>query len=606
MKFNYKNIFSWLLVFAAFTLVYSCSEDSGVDDEIVDDGDDDDDDSAGDDDVDLEDYTVYSDYVTIDLDDLDVTEDDGANLVVVNIDDEITLTFTLSAEAEAAGLKDSDFSWDSTDQTCVNIDIYGKIIAASEGMATVSISYIDHENYKIYSDSLNVSVGIIKVESLVIEPSERTAIEQGDSLQLSVTISPSNATYKDVTWSSSNDSLAMVSSSGMVVAGSILGSEFTITATSEDGYGATVSKSFTIAQYDSSVGVAINACPEDYTYPNNEGSATISAAVPQGGDPGEVEWYSLNESVVTAAASGTDGGTTSYAKISFVGLGSAEVVARYYVDINKSRTDTVTVNVPAGYWREEYKEKKELGDYLYSCTTGGTVSTDSQGTYYITVPMTAGGYTNTYQAYYMTSSQPSKVGINDAYPYMVVHMDNLMWKSYYETGVCATKARLTNTISGMNLYADSGIAYKTDRSAHSMLYVLTGSAYNSSVGLTDANSSSGSDDSTGAVSGLLTEFVYGTSTCHTIMHTHDISYNSVTNSLTTALPNIGLYGARTCKDEAEILEYALSLGSNGYTIENFNTSNTDLSSNAAYYSSQIVYSNGSIEPLGTLFPNAGK
>ncbi len=601
MKFNYKNIFSWLLLFAAFTLVYSCSEDSGVDDEIVDDSDDDDDDdSVDDDDVDLEDYTVYSDYVTIDLDDLDVTEDDGANLVVVNIDDEITLTYTLSAEAEAAGLKEDDFSWDSSDHTSVNIDMYGKIIAAADGMATVTISYIDHENCKIYSDSLNVSVGIIKIESLVIEPSERTSIEQGDSLQLTVTISPSNATYKDVTWSSSNDSLAMVSTSGVVTAGSTVGVDIVITATAEDGYGATVSKTFTINQYDGSVGVAINACPENYTYPMNDATATISAAVPQGGDPGEIEWYSLNESVVTAAANGTDGDTTSYAKITFVGLGSAEVVARYHVDVNKSRTDTVTVNVPAGYWRETFSSNNgsTMTNYTYSTpvpsmmafnnTTGASNSSsigsaayplssapyfveDAEGNY-VSVPIQR--YNSGYQMYYFGSVSNSDVGVNAAYPYFAIHIEHMNWRSYYFTGSVVSKNQTSAYGNSTSNAAYDANVYKTDRSPFSVTYLF-------SVGSTTEADAAGT----------FTEYIITSDYAHQVYHTHDISCGYV-------LPDMPIYGARSFATIEEYEEWATEeLG--GKLVDDASVQFTNGATTDESFYKAIYYADGTSESCTT-------
>ena len=56
---------------------------------------------------------------------------------------------------------------------------------------------------------------------------------EGDTQTLTATISPSNATNKSVTWSSSNTSVATVSSSGLVTA-KAAGST-TITVKTNDG-----------------------------------------------------------------------------------------------------------------------------------------------------------------------------------------------------------------------------------------------------------------------------------------------------------------------------------------------------------------------------------
>ena len=59
------------------------------------------------------------------------------------------------------------------------------------------------------------------------------SIVDGKSVNLTATISPSNATNKNVTWSSSNTSVATVSSSGVVTAKSV--GTATITVTTKDG-----------------------------------------------------------------------------------------------------------------------------------------------------------------------------------------------------------------------------------------------------------------------------------------------------------------------------------------------------------------------------------
>ena len=75
---------------------------------------------------------------------------------------------------------------------------------------------------------------IIKVTSITVTGS-KLEINVGESLQLSATVSPSNATNKSVTWSSSNASVATVSSSGLLKA--VKAGSVTITATAQDGSG---------------------------------------------------------------------------------------------------------------------------------------------------------------------------------------------------------------------------------------------------------------------------------------------------------------------------------------------------------------------------------
>ncbi len=72
------------------------------------------------------------------------------------------------------------------------------------------------------------------VTSVSVSPSSAT-INVGSTRQLTATISPSSASNKSVTWSSSNSSIASVSSSGLVTAKTA--GTVTITATAKDGSG---------------------------------------------------------------------------------------------------------------------------------------------------------------------------------------------------------------------------------------------------------------------------------------------------------------------------------------------------------------------------------
>ena len=72
---------------------------------------------------------------------------------------------------------------------------------------------------------------VIRVESVTI--SKNTAeLTIGETLQLSASVSPSSATNKEISWSSSNQSVASVNASGLVTAA---GEGTTIISASADG-----------------------------------------------------------------------------------------------------------------------------------------------------------------------------------------------------------------------------------------------------------------------------------------------------------------------------------------------------------------------------------
>ena len=75
---------------------------------------------------------------------------------------------------------------------------------------------------------------IVSVEDITIQ-AEKTDLYEGETLQLTATVSPENANDKSVSWSSSNNDVAIVSSTGLLTA--IAPGATTITATANDGSG---------------------------------------------------------------------------------------------------------------------------------------------------------------------------------------------------------------------------------------------------------------------------------------------------------------------------------------------------------------------------------
>ncbi|MGD9168994.1 MAG: Ig-like domain-containing protein, partial [Candidatus Thiodiazotropha sp.] len=79
------------------------------------------------------------------------------------------------------------------------------------------------------------------------------SLTTGESITLSATVTPSNATNQNVTWASSDNSVATVNSNGVVTAVSAY--DVTITATTQDGgYSATSSISISVHGLDDNDG----------------------------------------------------------------------------------------------------------------------------------------------------------------------------------------------------------------------------------------------------------------------------------------------------------------------------------------------------------------
>lgn len=100
----------------------------------------------------------------------------------------------------------------------------------------VDVTYYDGTKkdftFKVNIDNGKIVTDEIKVTGISIN--EQTVnLKQGETFQLIATVQPDNATNKNVTWSSSNETIASISKEGLVTALST--GETTITATTEDG-----------------------------------------------------------------------------------------------------------------------------------------------------------------------------------------------------------------------------------------------------------------------------------------------------------------------------------------------------------------------------------
>ena len=121
--------------------------------------------------------------------------------------------------------------WSSSDDEIAYVDATGKVTARSTGTATITAT---SEDGKI-SDSCIVTVtenNTIYVEDISVNP-KTLELETGKQRSLEITFTPINATNKNVTWTSSDESVATVNSEGIITA--LKEGTTTITVTTEDG-----------------------------------------------------------------------------------------------------------------------------------------------------------------------------------------------------------------------------------------------------------------------------------------------------------------------------------------------------------------------------------
>ncbi len=83
-----------------------------------------------------------------------------------------------------------------------------------------------------YSE-VSLTVNAIPVTTISVTSSEGASVEEGKTLQLTLSVGPNNATNQNVTWTSSNEAIATVNNTGLVTAKTP--GQVTIRATAQDG-----------------------------------------------------------------------------------------------------------------------------------------------------------------------------------------------------------------------------------------------------------------------------------------------------------------------------------------------------------------------------------
>ena len=118
-------------------------------------------------------------------------------------------------------------SWKSSNTSVATVDSSGKVTALRSGTTRITCSSRDGSNVRAYC---SVTVKNRKVSQITLNKKSAT-VKKGRKLQLKVTaITPADAVNQNVTWSSSNTSIATVDENGKVTAKKAGGCLITCTA----------------------------------------------------------------------------------------------------------------------------------------------------------------------------------------------------------------------------------------------------------------------------------------------------------------------------------------------------------------------------------------
>ena len=150
----------------------------------------------------------------------------GASEVAIN--DTVTLTVSYTP----SNTNKKGVTWNSSNTSVATV-ANGVVRGLAEGTTTIT-AIAKGENGEEIKATKDIQVKTIAVSSVSINKSS-SDLSLGKTLQLTATVLPSNATNKSVSWKSSNESVATVSTTGLVTASATQTGSATITVTTADG-----------------------------------------------------------------------------------------------------------------------------------------------------------------------------------------------------------------------------------------------------------------------------------------------------------------------------------------------------------------------------------
>ena len=168
----------------------------------------------------------------------------------------------------------------------------------------------------------------IAVTSVSVAPTS-TSLAVNQTYQLNASILPSNATNQSVTWTSSNTTIATVSTTGLVTAKAA--GTATITVKTTDG-NKTATSNITVTS-GSIIVTGVSVTPTSVSIKAGNSSTLSASVAPANASNTSVTWTSSNTAIATVDANG---------RVTAITTGSATITVKT-VDQNKTATCAVTI-----------------------------------------------------------------------------------------------------------------------------------------------------------------------------------------------------------------------------------------------------------------------
>lgn len=241
-------------------------------------------------------------------------------------------TLQLTATVRPANAANKNVTFSSSNNGVATVDENGLVTAVESGEVTITVTTEDGNR----TDSITLTV-VIPVSSVTLKAAgNATEVAEGETLQLTATVLPENATDKKVTFSSSNELVATVNESGLVTA--ISAGEAVITATAANGKTAQLTLTVTANEQKVEVeSVTLIAAGNKTTIKKGETLQLTATVLPENATFKGVSFSSSAEGVAVVDGNGlvtaVEGGEVTITVTTTDGAKTAEIILTVTVDV---------------------------------------------------------------------------------------------------------------------------------------------------------------------------------------------------------------------------------------------------------------------------------
>lgn len=272
-------------------------------------------------------------------------------------------SLTLKATIAPSNATNQNVSWSSSNTSVATVDGKGLVTAKTPGTTNITVTTKDG------GYTAKCAITVYRAVTGVSLNRESANLKIGDSMTLKATISPADATNQNVSWSSSNTSVATVDGKGVITP--IAPGTTDITVTTKDG-GYTAKCIVTV--YRAVTGVSLNK--ESAKLQIGDGMTLKATITPENATNQNVSWSSSNTSVATVSGKGYVTSKNEGETIITVKTWDGEYTATCKVIVEKKPED---MKQPENTENKDDSENTESKDNTENTEKDNTGDTDNTG-----------------------------------------------------------------------------------------------------------------------------------------------------------------------------------------------------------------------------------